>query len=53
MRGTIQSIDFTYIGYYHSSPKGSTQYVTYTGSNLIPKYKDNIYTLLNGFNTIK
>ncbi|WP_316368814.1 hypothetical protein [Candidatus Thiodiazotropha sp. CDECU1] len=53
MRGTIQSIDFTYIGYYHSNNSGSTQYLTYTGTNLVPKYKDKIYSLLNGFDVQK
>ncbi|MES9970699.1 MAG: hypothetical protein ABW092_11755 [Candidatus Thiodiazotropha sp.] len=53
MQGTIQSIDFTYIGYYHSDKSGSTQFITYTGTNLIPKYKDKIYSLLNGFDLQK
>ena len=51
MRGTIQSIDFTYIGYYYSDKSGSTQFLTYTGTNLVDKYKSQIYSLLNGFDT--
>ena len=53
MRGTIQSIDFTYVGYYHSNELGSTQFLTYTGTNLLPKYEKLIYSLLNGFDTAK
>lgn len=53
MRGTLQSIDFTYIGYYYSDKSGSTQFLTYTGSNLIGKYERQIYSLLNGFDVQK
>ena len=49
MRGTIQSIDFTYTGYYYSNKFGATQFLVYTGTNLLPKYEDQIYSLLNGF----
>jgi len=48
MSGTIQSIKFTYLGYYYASPKGATQLVVYTGSNLVDRYKDEIHNLLNG-----
>ena len=47
--GTIQGVKFTYLGYYFSNSKGSTQLLTYTASNLVPKYKSEIYELLNGF----
>lgn len=53
MSGTIQSIEFTYVGYYHSNEFGSTQFLTYTGTNLLPKYEEHIYSLLNGFDTTK
>lgn len=49
MEGTIQSIKFTYLGYYFSDSSGSTQYLTYTGSNLVKKYKKDIDRFLNGF----
>lgn len=48
MRGSIKGINFVYRGYYHSSKKGSTQLVVYTGANLVDKYKDDIDELLNG-----
>lgn len=49
MEGTIQSIKFTYLGYYFSDSSGSTQYLTYTGSNLVKKYRKDIDNFLNGF----
>ncbi|MDU0354503.1 hypothetical protein RS130_11650 [Paraglaciecola aquimarina] len=49
--GTIQSIKFKYLGYYFSNSTGSTQYLTYTGTNLEQKYKDDINMFLNGFST--
>jgi hypothetical protein len=51
MEGTIQSIKFTYLGYYYSDDSGSTQYLTYTGSNLVSKYKKDINNFLNGFSS--
>jgi hypothetical protein len=51
MEGTIQSIKFTYLGYYHSDASGSTQYLTYTGSNLVEKYREDINDFLNGFSS--
>lgn len=49
MEGTIQSIKFTYLGYYYSDKSGSTQYLTYTGTNLVKKYRKDIDDFLNGF----
>lgn len=49
MQGTIQTIDVSYFGYYFTDESGSTQYLAYTGSNLVDKYADDIATLLNGF----
>lgn len=49
MEGTVQSIKFTYLGYYFSDSSGTTQYLTYTGTNLVEKYKKNIDNFLNGF----
>lgn len=48
MSGTMQSIKITYLSYYFSSPSGSTQLVTYTGSSLVNSYKNEILDLLNG-----
>jgi hypothetical protein len=49
MKGTIQSMKITYLGYYFSDPSGSTQYLTYTGTNLVKKYRKDIDDFLNGF----
>jgi len=49
MEGTIQSVKFTYLGYYFSNKSGVTQYLTYTGTNLVSKYKKDIEQFLNGF----
>ena len=51
MRGTIKSIKFTYLGYYYSDKSGSTQLITYTATNLVEKYKSEIFDLLNGLTT--
>lgn len=49
MQGTLQGIRFTYLGYYYSDDSGSTQFLAYTGTNLIDKYKSEINDFLNGF----
>ncbi len=49
MEGTIQSVKFGYLGYYHSNDSGVTQYLTYTGANLVNGYRDEIFDFLNGF----
>ena len=51
MEGTIQSIKFTYFGYYFSNSTGSTQFLAYTGSSLVKKYRADIDNLLNGFSS--
>lgn len=48
MEGTIQQVKFTYLGYYYSNDSGSIQYLAYTGSNLVHKYRQDIDQLLNG-----
>ena len=48
IQGTIQSIKFTYMGYYYSNESGSTQLITYTATNLVPKYKRDVNDFLNG-----
>ena len=49
MLGTIQSVKFKYLGYYYSNETGSTQFLAYTGANLVDKYQKDIDVLLNGF----
>jgi hypothetical protein len=49
LNGTIQGIKFAYLGYYHSDAIGSTQFLAYTGINLVPNYKSDIEDFLNGF----
>lgn len=51
IKGTIQSIKFTYLGYYYTSPSGSTQLIVYTGTNLVSKYRNEINDMLNGLST--
>jgi hypothetical protein len=51
INGTIQSIKFTYLGYYYSDASGSTQLITYTATNLVDKYKSEINDFLNGLVT--
>jgi hypothetical protein len=47
-KGNIQGIEFSFLGYYYSNESGATQYMAYTGSNLVNKYKDEINDFLNG-----
>lgn len=49
MSGTIQGMKLTYLGYYYSDTSGTTQFLTYTASNLVNKYRTEIIELLNGF----
>jgi hypothetical protein len=49
LNGTISGIKFTYLGYYYSDAKGSTQIVTYTSQKLFPEYRNDAEKLLNGF----
>jgi hypothetical protein len=51
MNGTMQGINFTYLGYYYSDASGVTQFVTYTGTKLVDKYKLEINDFLNGLVT--
>lgn len=47
--GTMQGVEFKYLGYYFSDASGSTQFVVYTGANLVDKFKNEIDNILNGF----
>jgi hypothetical protein len=49
MEGTMQGVKFSYLGYYFSDSSGSTQYLAYTGSNLVNQYRTEIENFLNGF----
>lgn len=49
MRGTTQGADFTFSGYYFSNDSGTTQFLTYTGTNLLGMYDAEIRSFLNGF----
>lgn len=49
MLGTIRGIKFEYLGYYYSDASGSTQYMTFTGANLVSMYRNDIDKFLNGF----
>jgi len=49
MEGILQGMKVTYLGYYFSNETGSTQYLTFTGSNLVNKYRKDIDNFLNGF----
>lgn len=48
MRGTTSGINLTYLGYYFSDSSGTTQFLTYTATNLVEKYKSTINDFLNG-----
>lgn len=45
----FSGINASYLGYYFSNAKGSTQFIAYTSTNLVDKYKTEIDKLLNGF----
>jgi len=49
--GTLQGMKFTYLGYYYSDASGTTQLMSYTGTNLVDKYKSEINDFLNGLST--
>ena len=49
MEGTLQGTSFTYLGYYYSNETGTTQFITYTGTSLVKKYRSDIEDFLNGF----
>ena len=49
MEGTIEGTRITFLGYYFSDSSGSTQYLAYTGSNLVAQYKTELNNFLNGF----
>jgi len=48
MNGTIKGIQFSYFGYYFSSPNGTIQFLTYTSKNLFDSNRSEMEELLNG-----
>ena len=48
MQGTIDGFSVYYYGYYFSGKEGTTQFVTYSTSNLFELYKNEAEQLLNG-----
>ena len=53
MQGVLQGTNFTFRGYYFSNSTGSTQFLTYTGTNLVEKYDQEIQSFVNGFSVQK
>ena len=51
MNATTEGIKFAFSGYYYSDDSGSTQFVTWTSTNLVDKYKSEIDEFLNGLAT--
>lgn len=51
IHGTVESIKFVYLGYYYTGKSGTVQLISYTGENMIDKYRKEMETLLNGFTT--
>jgi hypothetical protein len=51
MEGTIQDIEFVYLGYYYSNENGCVQFLTYTAKSLLKEYQKDMEDLLNGFVT--
>ncbi len=48
MNGTIDSIPFSYYGYYYSNKQGVIQVLTYTSSNLLDEFKPDFEEFLAG-----
>lgn len=48
MTGTISGVKFIYLGYYYSNYSGATQFIAYTGANLVKKSQTEINNFLNG-----
>lgn len=48
MDGTVQGMKISYYSYYYSNNKGSIQFLTFTGQNVINKYENVIEDILNG-----
>ena len=51
LNGTYNGIKVIYSGYYYSDASGVTQLIAYTTTNLVDKYKPEMYDFLNGLTT--
>jgi hypothetical protein len=49
MEGTVQSIPFTYVGYYYTGEAGTIQIITYSAKDLIDEFESDFIDFLNGF----
>jgi hypothetical protein len=49
MGGTVQSIPFTYMGYYYTGEAGTIQIITYSAKDLIDEFESDFIDFLNGF----
>ena len=47
--GSLQGINFVYLGYYYAGPEGTYQILTYTSANLLDEYQESFEKLLDGF----
>lgn len=45
---SVSGIDFIYYSYYYSDSRGTLQFTTFTGSNLLPEVEKDLENLLNG-----
>jgi hypothetical protein len=48
MEGSVKGIPFRYYGYYYGGKAGSIQLLTFTGTQIFPKYEDDFLEFLNG-----
>lgn len=48
MEGSVKGIHFRYYGYYYGGKNGSIQLLTFTGTQLFPKYEQDFLEFLNG-----
>lgn len=48
IEGTVKGIPFRYFGYYYGGKSGSIQLLTFTGTQIFPKYEQDFLEFLNG-----
>jgi len=51
IEGIIEGIGFSYVGYYYSDDSGATQFLAFTATSVVDKYKSEINDFLNGLVT--
>jgi len=49
MKGTVQSIPFTYLGCYYAGNAGTIQLITFTAQDLFDKFESDFIDFINGF----